>query len=134
MVRRLLTREGNRRRYRNPTKPSSHEYIPVLILHLLVGAGIGMLASASSAFDPTSHGAASNLVLLKVGIATLEVVWVVLCVWTIWSLIARKRRDAPGWRGGSLVSFSITYDSLEGADVDGVVVVRDIACVAVHWY
>jgi len=104
-----LIKTGNRRRYRNPTKPASHEYIPVLILHLLVGAGVGMLASASSAFDPTSHKAASNLVLLKVGIATLEVVWVVLCAWAVVSLVLTKRRDVPGWRGGSMVSLALVF-------------------------
>ena len=92
------------RKYRNPKSSNVFERLFVLILHLLVGQGIGMVAAGSSAFKG-GQVSSINLFLVKFGIGTLELAWVFILAWTLVSLLPfQRQRDAPGYRDGSKVS------------------------------
>jgi len=73
------------RHYRTSNLGGKVEWVLVLIYHILVASGVGLIGAGSSAFtakDPSSN----DLTLLKVGIIILLVSWVLVCLWTPFSL------------------------------------------------
>lgn len=98
----LIVSRG-RRYYRNSNLRGDREWPLVAIFHLIVLAGLGCVASASSAFKAVDVKPGS-LTLLKVGIIILLLTWVVLCIWSLLSLLpSQQTMNAPGFIGGSKV-------------------------------
>jgi hypothetical protein len=99
----LIITVGNRRNYRNSNLRGSREWPLVAIFHLIVITGLGIVASGASAFSGVDVKS-STLTLLKVGIIILLLSWVVLCIWSLVSLLPSQQTvDAPGYSGGTKV-------------------------------
>jgi hypothetical protein len=90
-----------------------------VIFHLIVVTGLGCVASGASAFKGVNVKP-SDLTLLKVGIIILLLSWVVLCLWSLFSLLPGQRTvDALGFVGGTKVcaiiachhEYMLTFDS-----------------------
>jgi hypothetical protein len=77
------------------------EWPLVAIFHLIVLTGLGLVASGASVFKGVDVKPI-NSTLLKIGIIILLLTWVVLCVWSLFSLLPSQRTvDAPGFVGGT---------------------------------
>ena len=79
------------------------EWPLVAIFHLIVLTGLGIMVSGASAFKGVNVKP-STLALLKVGIIILLLAWIVLCAWSLLSLLPSQRTiSAPGFVGGTKV-------------------------------
>lgn len=88
------------RRYRKPEFDSSWEWVVVLVVHIVVGGGIALLASGSDGFSGAS--ASSALIRLKIGVAILEISWVGIFAFALFSLGAsQSNRNAPAHRSAT---------------------------------
>jgi hypothetical protein len=83
------------------------EWVIVLFLHMLVGAGVAILAVGTSGLDGT-HPTATDLTLTKSGAAILTVAWVLVTSWGIASLVLPADNELGNtWRHrhSTIVSF-----------------------------
>jgi hypothetical protein len=95
------------RYYRNSNLRRIREWPLVAIFHLIVITGLGIVASGASAFSGVDVQP-STLTLLKVGIIILLLSWVILCAWSLLSLLPGQQTvDAQGYFGGTKVSDSL---------------------------
>jgi len=97
----------------SPTPPT--EWIAVLLIHFLVATGIGMAASGSSALS-SPNPSSSSLLILKIGICTLELVWVLIVLGTFFTLLSIQTRNirnresaSPAHRNGHLLLYGIIF-------------------------
>jgi hypothetical protein len=105
-----------RRMYRNSSLDKKMEWALVLFFHIIVAAGISILATGVSDLQ-SGTGTSTDSVLVKVGISILTVSWFILVVWAGISLMpAQKIRSAPAYSEGRMVGLlNATNSSLEGA-------------------
>ncbi|KAE9380391.1 hypothetical protein N431DRAFT_522467 [Stipitochalara longipes BDJ] len=97
------------RYYRNSNLRGSREWPLVAIFHLIVITGLGIVASGASAFSGVNVKP-STLTLLKVGIIILLLSWVILCVWSLLSMLPSQQTvDAPGHVGGTKLLYAVLF-------------------------
>lgn len=95
------------RNYRNTNLRKATEWPIVANFHLIVLTGLGIMVSGASAFKGVNVKP-STLTLLKVGIIVLSLAWVVLCAWSILSLLPSQRTvSAPGFVGGTKLLYAV---------------------------
>ena len=100
---------SNSRYYRNLKLRGDREWPLVAIFHLIVMAGLGIVASGASAFSGGNVNS-SKSTMVKVGIIILLLSWVVLCIWSLLSLLPNQQTaDAPGFCGGTKVRQILSY-------------------------
>jgi len=89
------------------------EWPLVAIFHFFVVAGLGIVASGASAFSGVDVKS-SRLTMLKVGIIILLLAWVILCIWSLLSLLPTQQTpDAPGYVGGTKVRQTVSDNNKE---------------------
>jgi hypothetical protein len=105
---------SNSHYYRNSKLRGDREWPLVGIFHFIVLTGLGLVASGASAFKGVDVKPI-DLTLLKVGITILLLTWVVLCIWSLLSLLPSQRTiDAPGFVGGTKACLSPSlYDKYQ---------------------
>jgi len=97
------------RYYRNSKLRGDREWPIVGIFHLTVLAGLGLVASGASAFNGADIKP-TDLTLLKVGIIILLITWVILCIWSLFSLLLSQRTvEAPGFVGGTKILYVVLF-------------------------
>lgn len=96
---------GVRRDYLGADKNKKIGWLLVLLFKLLVLAALGLLAAGGSSLQ-SADAKPSDFTLVKVGIAIMFVSWVMLCAWTVQTMMQAGRRqvDASSLRTGRLVS------------------------------
>ncbi|RDL41039.1 Uncharacterized protein BP5553_01018 [Venustampulla echinocandica] len=98
------------RHYRNARLRKNFEWTLVGLYHLLVAAGVGLVAAGASAVNKNSGTAPkqSDVTILKVGITTLLVSWSLVCIWAVFSLLpSQKTTPALGYIPGTKILFVV---------------------------
>ena len=98
-----------RRYYRLPARSRKIEWIFIILFHILISSGLGVLASGASALQNGGDIGGTNGLLIKVGVLCMDLGWVILVCWGIASLLQIGKKDGKGdrWKYGTIVSFSL---------------------------
>jgi len=88
------------------------EWILVLLFDLFLMSGLGLICAGASAFKVTAKANQTDLTLLKIGIIIFLIGWIILCAWSLASLLSSQRTpNSPTYEDASKVRF-IHYSSI----------------------
>jgi hypothetical protein len=115
MPRSMLTDRHISRAYRNPNINKKLEIPMVAGLHILVATAIGLIISGATALT-SANPDPSSVTLVKVGISTMLLVWLIIAFLTAASLFLPVRAESEsrvvedrGWRDGTRVCATFLF-------------------------